>query len=223
VDGAPGDESALRTQLQGARELLDATGLPWHGICHSHDRFGDPAEAMGRSFAEVIGHPFMAHLAPAPGIDLYLLSGSISLPHAFHPEDHDPQNPPSNGYDIYQPHVWDAFGRFVDANPGSRGRRILFTHQPIVRFSDLIDTGHPDAAHIRHYYFLGQEGCDLCLHHLERLGFQHVVSGHCHLATRNHVRGIEFVTAPSFKNRRTGFARFTWDGGKLAHTIIDWP
>jgi predicted phosphodiesterase len=222
VNGAPGDESSLRDQLRQAKDLLDRTGVPWQGICHTHDRFGDPPEATGRSFAEIIGHPFMAHLPAAPGLDFYLLSGSVTFPIAYHPADHHPDALPPHGYDIYQPHVWDAFARFLADHPGQGSRRVLFTHQPIVPFFDLIESAHPDSALIRPYHFLGTEGQTLCLDRLSSLGFQHVYSGHCHLATHNTIRGIEFITAPSFKNHRTGFASLTWDGTTLTHSIHPW-
>jgi hypothetical protein len=36
----------------------------------------------------------MAHLPAAPGLDFYLLSGSVTFPSAYHPADHHPDTLP---------------------------------------------------------------------------------------------------------------------------------
>jgi hypothetical protein len=221
VDGHPGDEAGLRAQLREFRLVADGLGVPWHAVCHTHDRFGDPPDAFGRSFMEVLEQPLMNHVSMGSGLDLYLLSGSINCCSLYHPPGGlaDPEG--GQFFDIFNEHVWEAFARFVSESPGG-GVRVLITHQPIVPFLDLIDAGHPDVAHIRPYYFLGEEGQALCLKWLETLKIRHVFSGHCHLETRNFRNGIEFVTVPSFKNRRTGFGVLSWDGWTLRHRVQPW-
>lgn len=227
VDGGA-DEAELRAQLAGARALLEraaGAGVPYRCLCHSHDRFGEPVEIMGRAFAEVIGQPFVQHLS-LPHLEIYLLSGGISASLEYRPATAT-EPPPSWGYDIYHPHVRALLERFVDAHPGRGGRRVLFTHHPIVPFRDLTETGHPDARFIRPYHVIGDDSRPQVLACLKRLGFTHVFGGHCHLATRNEVEGIQFLTAPSFLTHRhhiegtysVGHGVLTWTETSLDYRI----
>lgn len=222
VNGAP-SERELREQLSSAKSILDRAGVPVRYLCHTHDRMGDPPHAGGRSFAEIIGQPFIQHVS-VPGFELYLVSGSIT-----HAEEYLPDNytdaPPKWGFDIFNTHVLALLENLVANAPETGGRRVLFTHLPIVPFDDLADPSHPDAALLRPNYFIGEEGRSRILPTLRRTGIRHVFGGHCHLSSHNVVDGVEFVTTPSFVRVRdgriypTGFRVISSRDGELIHTV----
>lgn len=222
VNGAP-TEAGLRAQLVSAKAILGRAGVPVHYVCHNHDRVGDPLDAAGRSFAEIIRQPFIQHVS-VRGLEVYLVSGAITHPREYQPENYD-GNPPRWGYDIYDKQVLASFERFIAANPGAGGRRILFTHHPIVPFDDVTSTDHPYAAFIRPYHVIQGEGRARILSMLRRMDIRHVFCGHCHFASRNVVEGVEFVTTPSFlrvrdaKDYPTGFRVITWRDGELTHAV----
>ncbi len=222
VDGAP-TEAALRGQLASAKAILDRAGVPVRHLCHTHDRMGDPPHAGGRSFAEIIGQPFIQHVS-LPGLELYLVSGSITHSAEYLPDNYA-GTPPKWGFDIYDMHVLAVLERLVATSPGRGGRRVLFTHLPIVPFDDLASTDHPDAALIRPNYFIGEQGRARILPTLRRTGIRHVFGGHCHLHSRNLVESVEFVTTPSFRRERSGltypvgFREIAWRDGELTHAV----
>ncbi len=222
VNGAP-TEAELREQLASAKAILERAGVPVRYLCHNHDRVGDPLEAAGRSFAAIIRQPFIQHVS-LPGLEVYLVSGAVTHPAEYHPENYNGK-PPSWGFDIYDKQVLASFERFVADNPGLGGRRVLFTHQPIVPFEDITGTGHPDAALIRPYHVVGEEGRARILATLGRTEIRHVFCGHCHFASRNVVEGVEFVTTPSFLRERAGhtysvgFRVIALQNDHLAHAV----
>lgn len=223
VNGAD-NEAGLRAQLTAAKAILDRSAAPVRFLCHSHDRFGDPTGAAGKSFADIIGQPFLQHVS-LTGLEIYLLSGSVTFPLDYHPGGVCDPNPPSWGFDIFDPQVLALFDRFVAAHPGRGGRRVLFTHHPVVPFDDLIASAHPDAALVRPYHVVGADSRPRIIATLRRAGIEFVCGGHCHFHSRNIVDGIEFVTTPSFLRERggrtypVGFGVLTWDGASLSYAI----
>lgn len=222
VNGAE-TEAGLREQLVSAKSILDRAGVPVRYVCHNHDRVGDPHDAAGRSFAEIIGQPFIQH-ASLPGLEIYLVSGAVTHCVKYHPDNYT-GNPPKWGFDIFDRHVLANFERFVEEHPGHGGRRMLFTHLPIVPLHDLTSTNHPDAALLRPNYVIGEEGRGRILDTLRRTGVRHVFCGHCHVHSRNVVDGVEFVTTPSFRRERDGntyhmgFRVISWRAGELNHAV----
>lgn len=222
VNGAE-TEAGLREQLASAKATLDRAGVPVRYLCHNHDRVGDPPDAAGRSFAEVIGQPFIQHVS-LPGLEVYLVSGAVTHSPEYQPEHYD-GDPPLWGFDFQDGQVLASFERFVAAHPGKGGRRVLFTHQPVVPFEDITATGHPHAAFIRWYHVVGEEGRARVFPALRRTGIRHVFCGHCHFPSRNVVEGVEFVTTPSFLRERDGLAYpigfrvISWQNDELSHTV----
>lgn len=122
VQGAE-TQIGLREQLASAKSILDRADVPVRYLCHTHDRMGDPLAAAGKSFAEIIGQPFIQHTS-LPGLDIYLVSGSVAFPAEYQPEHYD-GSPPKWGFDIFDRHVLARFERFVETHPGNGGRRVL--------------------------------------------------------------------------------------------------
>ena len=207
VDGAA-SQQALQSQLRGARALLDRMGVPWRMCCHSHDRFGDPLERAGESFRAVIGQDFIQHLH-AEGLDIFMVSGSVTCDRAYQPEGGGP--PPPWGYDLFDPHVVETVERFVTAHAGGPARMLVY-HLPVgpMRAADI------DGGPLRNQITgIGPEGAARILGLCRRSGIRLVLGGHLHINARTVRHGIHFVTTAAFIDAPRGYRRIEWDGRRM--------
>jgi hypothetical protein len=193
----------LREQHQRLKQAVDRLGIPFHAICHTHDRKGDPDGQWGKAFMEVWQQPLLQVLQLPANVDVILASGSVSLPPFA-----NGAVPPAWGFDLFDLHVLEQIKAVATSQLRPGSLRLLCAHIPPHLPEDFFDQpARYSAAPI------GDEGCARIHPVLQQLDIRIVLSGHLHRAAQSTRNTITFVVGSSTLEPYGGYGELLISNG----------